>query len=233
MSTTSKNQHHGAELEAFYAASEPRAEIPSEVEGPQCVATERSANQKFSTTGPNLEEKKSYMPAGHLGTKRMGELAELAFTYRAASEGIGVARPYGDSHPYDFLVQHGRRLARVQVKSCFTTRRQGRMGFPIMARHRINRGGLAYSLDDIDFIAAYVAPHQAWYVIPIEALKGGISIRLYPQRRSKRTAGLYEGYREAWNLLKDENRAAPAEILETDKIASSGLSTQASARTDL
>jgi hypothetical protein len=77
------------------------------------------------------------MPAGHLGTKRMGELAEIAFMYRAASEGIGVARPYGDSHPYDFLVQHGRRLARVQVKSCFTSQRgYRRMGFAIRCKAR-------------------------------------------------------------------------------------------------
>ena len=143
------------------------------------------------------------MPAGHLGTKRMGELAELAFMYRAASEGIGVARPYGDSHAYDFLVQHGRRLARVQVKSCFTTpSRNGHSGFPIMVCHLISKGGFAYSEEDIDFIAAYVAPRQTWYVIPIEALRKSKSIRLYPGRKSTRRGGFYETYREAWHLLK-------------------------------
>lgn len=146
------------------------------------------------------------MPAGHLGTKRMGELAELAFMYRAAIEGIGVARPYGDSHAYDFLVQHGRRLARVQVKSCFTKRDRRQMGFAILARHRINKGGLAYSREDVDFIAAYVAPCQAWYVIPIEALEGSISIRLYPGLspggKTKRAGAFYETYREAWHLLR-------------------------------
>ena len=111
------------------------------------------------------------MPAGHLGTKRMGELAELAFMYRAASEGIGVARPHGDSHPYDFLVQHGRRLARVQVKSCFTTQRgYRRMGFAIIVAKHARKGVTLYSPDEIDFIAAFVAPHRAWYVIPVEAL---------------------------------------------------------------
>jgi hypothetical protein len=58
-----------------------------------------------------------------VGTKRMGELAELGFMFRAASYGIGVAKPYGDSFPYDFLTQHGKRLLRVQVKSCFTIKR--------------------------------------------------------------------------------------------------------------
>lgn len=157
------------------------------------------------------------MPAGHLGTKRMGELAELAFMYRAASEDIGVARPYGDSHPYDFLVQHGRKLARVQVKSCFTARhRHGKMGYPIMARHLISKGGLAYSLEDIDFIAAYVAPHQAWYVIPIEALKNNKYIRLYPGGQSKRSGAFYEIYREAWHLLKQPEATETAQKAQNE-----------------
>src|SRR5205823_6990026 len=147
------------------------------------------------------------MPAGHLGTKRMGELAELAFMYRAATEGIGVAKPYGESHAYDFLVQHGRRLARVQVKSCFTKHGRRQTGFTILARHRMSKkNGLAYSQEDIDFIAAYIAPCETWYVIPIEALKGGMCIRLYPGLdpggKTKRSGAFYERYREAWHLLK-------------------------------
>jgi len=153
-----------------------------------------------------LKKQKDYLPTGHLGTKRMGELAELAFMYRAASEGIGVAKPYGDSHAYDFLIQHGRRLARVQVKSCYTRRDRRQTGFAILARHRMNKGGLAYSQKDIDFIAAYVAPCQAWYVIPVEALKS-ISIRLHPGLcpggKTKRAGAFYETYREAWHLLKE------------------------------
>jgi hypothetical protein len=57
-----------------------------------------------------------------------------------------------------------------------------------------------------DFIAAYVAPHQAWYVIPIEALKGSKSIRLYPGGKSHRFGAFYEDYREAWHLLKEETQ---------------------------
>ena len=41
------------------------------------------------------------------GTKKRGELAELAFVYKAASMGFAVARPYGDSDRYDFIVQSG------------------------------------------------------------------------------------------------------------------------------
>ena len=148
------------------------------------------------------------MPAGYLGTKRMGELAELAFMYRAASEGIGVARPYGDSHPYDFLVQHGRKLLRVQVKSCFTPHRTG---FPIGVCRDVGKGkGLLYTQQDVDFIAAYIAPHQTWYLIPIESLKGTKRLQLYPGGINRRSTPFYETYREAWHLLKQqENTETP------------------------
>jgi len=39
-----------------------------------------------------------------LTTKRRGELAELAFTLKAASLGFGVSKPYGDSERYDFIL---------------------------------------------------------------------------------------------------------------------------------
>ena len=39
-----------------------------------------------------------------LNTKRRGELAELAFTLKAASLGFGVSKPFGDSERYDTIV---------------------------------------------------------------------------------------------------------------------------------
>ena len=157
-----------------------------------------------------MRKRSAIMPAGHLGTKRMGELAELAFMYRAASHGIGVARPYGDSHPYDVLVQHGRRLLRVQVKSCFSPERAGYSGFPIIVACHWGQGKAGYSLEEVDFIAAYIARYDAWYLIPLELLGRRKNIRLYPSgRKLKRPGGRYEQYREAWNLLKDENAAQP------------------------
>ncbi len=49
--------------------------------------------------------------------KQRGELAEIAFLHKAANLGFGVAKPYGDSERYDFILDSGERLWRVQVKS--------------------------------------------------------------------------------------------------------------------
>ena len=155
-----------------------------------------------------MRSHKAYIPAGYLGTKRMGELAELAFMFRAATYGIGIAKPYGDSFPYDFLTQHGKRLLRIQVKSCFSGERRCKNGFPIIVACHWGQGKMNYSVDDVDFIAAFIAKYDTWYLIPMESLGHKKNIRLYPgERKLKRPGGLYEQYREAWHLLLDKEYA--------------------------
>ncbi len=146
----------------------------------------------------------TFTPAGHLCTKRMGELAELGFMYKAAGYGIGVAKPFGDSFPYDVLTQHGKRLLRVQVKSCFSAERLRYTGFPIIVACHWGQGKMNYSVDDVDFIAAFIAKYDVWYLIPMESLGKRKNIRVYPGKRKPRWGGQYEQYREAWNLLQDE-----------------------------
>ena len=158
-----------------------------------------------------MTSRKAFLPAGHFTSKRVGELAELGFMYRAASHGIGVAKPYGDSFPYDFLTQHGKRLLRVQVKSCFSGERDGTNGFNITVARSRGHGKIQYEVGDLDFIAAYVAECDAWYLVPMEAVGQKKSIRLYPaEKKYGKGSGLYEQYRESWHLLQDES--LPLEI---------------------
>jgi len=63
----------------------------------------KSVPAKPSPTHPNQAP---LFQAGQreLVTKRRGELAELAFTLKAASLGFGVSKPFGDSERYDAIV---------------------------------------------------------------------------------------------------------------------------------
>jgi len=47
--------------------------------------------------------------------KQRGELAEMGFMFKAAGLGFGVAKPWGDSERYDFILDNGHRLLRVQI----------------------------------------------------------------------------------------------------------------------
>jgi hypothetical protein len=89
---------------------------------------------------------------GKLSSKTKGELGELAFSHKAACLGFGVAKPNGEDEAYDFILDSGQRLWRVQVKSIYTPFRDG---FRAIGQ-RTNKE--PYTAKEIDFLVVYVAP---------------------------------------------------------------------------
>jgi len=128
--------------------------------------------------------------------KKRGELAELAFVYRATSLGFGVARTYGDSDCYDFIVLSGRRFWRVQVKSSSAIHDGA---YIVNAQRSACGQRMPYTAEEIDFLVAYIVPEDAWFVIPVEAFAVRNSIKVYPRGEMK--IGPYEKYRDAWSLM--------------------------------
>jgi hypothetical protein len=133
-----------------------------------------------------------------LTTKRRGELAELAFTYKAATMGFGVAKPYGDSERYDFVLDVGGRFVRVQVKSS-TTLLNGL--YHINCHRRAGGRAVPYSPSEIDFLVAYIIPEDAWFILPIALVVHRTSL-LFNPKGYVRGDGLFGSYREAWHLLR-------------------------------
>jgi hypothetical protein len=126
--------------------------------------------------------------------KRLGEIAEAAFVVKASELGFSVATPWGDSDPYDFITQSGRRLCRVQVKSAYRTGKDG--CYSLRAHGQALR---AYRADEIDVLVAYVAPLKVWHVLPVRAVQRLRSLKLFPTSRGWRSK--YEKYREDWRRL--------------------------------
>ena len=135
-----------------------------------------------------------------LNTKRTGELAEAAFLHKAVGLGFRVTKPWGDSERYDFVLDSGTRLWRVQIK-CTAVERAG--GYHIQPIHFVyGKNKVVYTGDEIDVLAAHVVPLDVWYVVPVGALAAGTSLRLYPNDGCK--AARFEKYREAWNLFRGD-----------------------------
>ena len=147
--------------------------------------------------------------------KRKGELGELVFVLTAASHGLIVSKPYGDSASYDFLVQTGRRIIRIQVKAAFTER-FGAYTFNVTSgRHRY------YTEKDIDFLAAYIGPLDIWYIIPVHVIHSTAAIVISPGARLKDRGTRFEPYREAWHLLTRKSQRKKQFVVEGDKPESS------------
>jgi hypothetical protein len=131
---------------------------------------------------------------GAMNTKARGDLAELAFVLKAASLGFAVSQPHGDNERYDFVVDSGERLWRVQVKS--TCCAFGRGGYQAQSCG----GNNLYKAKEIDFLVAYIVPRDIWYVIPVNRIRSSHSLTLYPSG-CRKGGGRFECYREAWHLM--------------------------------
>ena len=130
-------------------------------------------------------------------TKRTGELSEAAFLHKAVAQGFGVAKPWGDSERYDFILDNGSRLLRVQVKCTGYLRARG---YDIQSIHTDRTRKAAYTEKDIDALIAHIVPIDAWYVIPIATCARIKSLRFYPDTECKRAR--FEKFREAWHLIR-------------------------------
>src|SRR5437660_11140221 len=110
------------------------------------------------------------------------------------------------------MVQCGQRLLRIQVKSVFTNgtgNHRYSYSFPVSRRPLRRR--VTCSRDEIDFITAFVAPHEAWYVIPVDAVLDRKFLPLYPGGKKRDDGGAHEQFRDAWHLLT----AKPNELPQT------------------
>ena len=125
--------------------------------------------------------------------KAQGELAELRFLLKAVSLGLAVSKPYGDNLHYDFVVEAGGVLRRVQVKSSRVRERRCYH----LGTSRSSKSKLAYTAADVDLLAAYIVPLDLWYLLPVSAVASLRTIRLCPGCPGHR----FEPYREAWHLL--------------------------------
>ncbi len=123
--------------------------------------------------------------------KQRGEWAELRFMTRATELGFIVAKPWGDSAPFDLALAHRGRFVRVQVKCTIFHRGNS-------YKCHLDSNGVPYRPDQIDFFAAYVIPTDTWYILPIKATHHQPDILLTPHSKNAK----YEKYKEAWHLLK-------------------------------
>jgi hypothetical protein len=135
-------------------------------------------------------------------------LAKASFIACALRHGFKVLKPWGDSRPFDVALYFGNRIVRVQVKST-----SNRYSTGYLCQCKPNYFSQPYSLDQLDFFAAYVIPQDTWYLIPARLLLGGevnkTGLMLFPMQPIKRNRYLYESYREAWPLLTPRGYRTP------------------------
>ncbi|MGC2328256.1 MAG: group I intron-associated PD-(D/E)XK endonuclease, partial [Candidatus Sulfotelmatobacter sp.] len=107
------------------------------------------------------------------------------------------SKPWGESNSYDFVIGRPGRFVGVQVKSTVV---ESGVGYACA----VKKNNKAYSRGEFDFLAAYVIPADAWYIIPASKIEGKESVGLC----SKSNHARYEEYREAWQLLREASEVS-------------------------
>lgn len=121
-----------------------------------------------------------------------GNIAELKFALLCIEQGIHVSKPLFDIAKYDLIIDIKGCLIRIQIKSTRYLNKGKRAHYYNCMVASGTKSKVRYSKNDIDFIAAYVIPEDAWYIIPIEEISAQ-SIKLYPHRENCNHR--YEKYR--------------------------------------
>jgi hypothetical protein len=165
------------------------------------MSTRKSSTNPKPTRKPRQPKRKN--------TKVTGERSEAAFLNRASDQGFGVAKPWGDSLRYDFILDNGSRLLRIQVKCTESIRAHA---YETRATYTTGKSRAVYTTKDIDFLAAHIVPLDIWYIIPVEICTPAPMLRFYPHRQAKKMR--LEPYREAWHLLQSEEEKADTGKIE-------------------
>lgn len=131
-----------------------------------------------------------------------GLYGEMAFPLKCLEHGFSVSKPLDPSSPYDFILDNGKELLKIQVK-CTATHKKNKQGLyeiELMKRsgNRYNKVKKAYSDNEVDFFAVYLLDINLWYIIPFQAAKGRANLAIRPSYDKS----IHNVFKEAWFSLE-------------------------------
>ncbi len=135
-------------------------------------------------------------------TKAIGTVTALEFAVECVKRGVIVSEPIGDYAPYDYIVDVLGKLYKIQVKTAY--RSTNGHGFIANGRRSVpqvsgpSSKAVAYGKGQVDLLVTRA--ESVWYIIPNVHLLASVVI-LYPNRLPRRSEGIYECYKERWDLL--------------------------------
>jgi len=126
----------------------------------------------------------------------MDNRGECLFLANCMDKSLTVSRPYSKAK-YDFIVDNGLALARVQVKSAHRWKTSNTEKWNFNVRTLSKGSKRAYQPGEIDFLALHLVEIGLWYIVPADEIKGRKSIYINPSEGK----GFYEDFRERWGLI--------------------------------
>ena len=130
----------------------------------------------------------------------MDNIGEVHFLAKTMELGLTTSRPFTPCK-YDFIVDNGSHLLRVQVKMTSSTRDTKSSGEVYVVKVASGSGSKQrYTKEQVDVIAVLCHPINVWYIIPIENAGEKLSMYLYPHRSliGDFSVGMHESFFNSW-----------------------------------
>ena len=137
-------------------------------------------------------------------TKQKGDVAEYKVVAELLRRGFNVLMPCGDRLPYDLAIGLGERFVRVQVKLAWYSE-QFNAHVVDVRRSQTNRKvyrKTKYHPEDFEFLIAWVADTNAFYVFPSQVACSYASMITMVEGDKRQRPPKAAQYREAWVLIQ-------------------------------
>jgi len=123
-----------------------------------------------------------------------GYVTEQKFIVEAMQHDLAVSRPITNTELYDFIIDTGDKLYKVQVKKSFKDKKDRNI---VCIRSSYPRSNIRHYLTEtsnVDFLAVDCREENNWYVIPLDVIKG------IKSNIAVRKIGEYAKYINNWNF---------------------------------
>lgn len=141
----------------------------------------------------------------NIGTTTAGQAAEMLAMMECTHRGYTVSIPFGNKAPYDFVVDTGTKLYRIQVREIhYAMVASGRRWMLDFMKPRGAGKYLRYekyTQDDIDFLIGVCVKHSTFYIFPVEAVCNRRQASFYFDSTPPQMARNYdwtEQYKNEW-----------------------------------
>lgn len=121
-----------------------------------------------------------------------GKIAEYHFASEVMARDLVPCWPSTALFPFDVVVASRSRAVRVQVKA---TEKEGK-AFSVSVMKRSKGRMVAYTPQEVEFVAVYLFELSLWYIIPIRMIRSR-SVYLKPEDPKCP----YAKFKNAWELL--------------------------------
>lgn len=136
-----------------------------------------------------------------MNTKQKGDITELECITYLYKLGFDISIPYGENSRYDFIVDNGKDLLKIQCKTCQVFKDKIKIPCRSMRSNNKRNRVIAYNKDEIDYFATFY--NGKCYMISVEEAGYEKTFRFNPTKNNQSENIYYLQDYEVEKVLKN------------------------------